>query len=324
MLWFDSHPPDARFVIEPFSPAYTRLSEADLVQRARDAVAQLDSCSVCPRRCGVNRLRDEEGFCGTGRRARISSVFPHHGEENCLRGMRGSGTLFLGGCNLACVFCLNAEISQGREGELCSAETIGEYMIHLQDMGCHNINFVTPEHAVPQVIEALAEAITRGLRLPVVYNTSAYDSMESLRLLDGLVDIYMPDFKFWDPDTAARLSDAEDYPERAREAIVEMHRQVGVLRFGREGLARRGVLVRHLVMPGQAEQSASILRWLAEELSPDTFVNIMEQYRPCHRVGTPDGTGCRQFGEIDRRPTPDEFEAVYGAARQAGLWRFDT
>ncbi len=200
-------------------------------------------------------------------------------------------------------------------------------MLALQAGGCHNINFVTPEHVVPQVVEALALAIEQGLRLPIVYNTSAYDALSSLKLMDGLVDIYMPDFKFWSGETAKRLCKAKDYPQRAREAIREMHRQVGDLCFVPEGVACRGVLVRHLVMPGLVEESRQIFRWLAEELSPDTFVNIMAQYRPEHKVGriatTGPDAGQPKYVEIDRRPTSAELEAAYQAAREAGLWRFD-
>jgi putative pyruvate formate lyase activating enzyme len=200
---------------------------------------------------------------------------------------------------------------------------IARLMLDLQARGCHNINFVTPEHVVPQVIEAIAAAVPLGFNLPVIYNTSAYDSLPSLELLDGLVDIYMPDFKFWSSETSIVLSRARDYPEKAREAIREMHRQVGPLRFGPDGVARRGVLVRHLVMPGQTEEAAAIFEWLAREVSPDTYVNIMTQYRPEHLVGKPDAGGKVRYGSINRRPSWEEIEAAYAAARRAGLWRFD-
>ncbi len=196
-------------------------------------------------------------------------------------------------------------------------------MLELQEQGCHNINFVTPEHVAPQVIEAVAVAAERGLALPIVYNTSAYDALRSLRLLEGIVDVYMPDFKFWKPETALRLCLARDYPERARASILEMHRQVGPLRFDRHGLARRGVLVRHLVMPGQTDEGAAIFGWLAREVSPDTYVNVMGQYRPEHRVGVPSARENRPFAEIDRRPYGTEMEAAFTAARNVGLWRFD-
>jgi putative pyruvate formate lyase activating enzyme len=253
----------------------------------------------------------------------VASAFAHFGEEDCLRGWNGSGTIFFSLCNLRCVFCQNWDISQKSVGNEHRPEAIAELMLGLQEAGCHNINFVTPEHVVPQVLEAVAAAVPRGLRLPIVYNTSSYDAVASLQLLDGVVDIYMPDFKFWKKETARDLAKAKDYPERARAAIVEMNRQVGPLKFGPEGLARRGVLVRHLVMPGQVDESAAIFRWLADELSPDTYVNIMGQYRPEYEVGTIAADGSSRYSAINRRPQPDELAAAFDAARAAGLWRFD-
>jgi putative pyruvate formate lyase activating enzyme len=290
------------------------------VERARRLLA---CCRVCPRDCEVNRLEDETGICRTGRQAVVSSAFPHLGEEDCLRGRRGSGTIFFAHCNLQCVFCQNWDISYEGRGKALDAEEIASLMLELQAIGCHNINFVTPEHVVPQVVEAIAVAAERGLDLPIVYNTSAYDSLESLALLDGLIDVYMPDFKFWDPETAHRLAKARDYPEVARAAILEMHRQVGDLDFAPDGTARRGILLRHLVMPGQLDQSRSIFRWLVDEVSPDTFVNVMGQYRPEHLVGRPKADGTTRYAEIDRRTSAEDLRAAYEAARDAGLWRFD-
>lgn len=289
---------------------------------------ELRCCRACPRDCRIDRLADETKVCNTGRYARVSSAFPHFGEEDCLRGWRGSGTIFFSLCNLRCVFCQNWNISQRTAGREMNAIEIADLMLSLQAQGCHNINFVTPEHVAPQIVEALAVAIDRGLNLPVVYNTSSYDALSSLRLMDGLVDIYMPDFKFWSPQTAMRLAKAKDYPQRAREAIAEMHRQVGALRFTSDGLACRGVLVRHLVMPGQIEESRAIFRWLAEEISPDTFVNIMGQYQPNYEVGKIAATHRRDAGsvryvEINRGPLEVELREAYDAARAAGLWRFD-
>jgi putative pyruvate formate lyase activating enzyme len=268
-------------------------------------------------------MANETKICNTGRYARVSSAFPHFGEEDCLRGWNGSGTIFFSLCNLRCVFCQNWDISQQAVGRELKAEKIADLMLHLQQQGCHNINFVTPEHVVPQVLEAIAAAIPRGLRLPIVYNTSGYDSIESLKLLDGIVDIYMPDFKFWKRETAKRLAKAPDYPERTRDAIREMQRQVGVLRFGSNGLARRGVLVRHLVMPGQSEESAEIFRWLADEISADTYVNIMGQYRPEYEVGRISRRGELKYVEINRRPEVDEINSARQLACDAGLSRFD-
>lgn len=311
---------DERFLIpsETFEPAYMALYRTgELARRARQAVESLRACRVCPRDCDVNRLEDKIGVCKTGRYAVVSSYFPHFGEEDCLRGWRGSGTIFFSLCNLRCVFCQNYEISQLGEGQQVTPERLAAMMLELQEMGCHNVNLVTPEHVVPQILEALVIAVEAGLRLPIVYNTSAYDSMHSLQLLDGVVDIYMPDFKFWTPELARRYLKAKNYPEVARRVIKEMHRQVGPLKFDEHGLAKRGLLVRHLVMPGLLEETRAILRWLAEEVSRDTYVNIMAQYYPAWKVG-PD-----TYPEINRRITPDEYEEALRIAQEVGLWRLD-
>ena len=313
---------DKRFILDVFEPAYLKLHREGLLDARVDlALEELASCCACPRNCKVNRLEDDTGVCGTGREALVSSAFAHHGEEPCLRGTAGSGTIFFSLCNLQCVFCQNWDISQVARGTPCVAEELARLMVELQNAGCHNVNFVTPEHVVPQVVEAVALAVKAGLAVPIVYNTSAYDAVASLELMEGLVDIYMPDFKFWEQDTARRLCKARDYPDRAREALLEMHRQVGPLRCGPDGVARRGVLVRHLVMPGQENESEAIFRFLAEEVSPDTFVNIMAQYRPAHRVGR--GDSAAAYEDIDRRPSQQELKHAYAAARAAGLWRFD-
>ena len=292
-----------------------------LPDRVAAAVAELGDCCLCPRNCHVDRLRDRARVCNTGRRAIVSSAFPHFGEEYCLRGWNGSGTIFFGMCNLRCVFCQNWDISQEHRGRECTAAEIADIALGLQARGCHNINFVTPEHVAPQVIEAIAEAIPRGLRVPIVYNTSAYDSARSLELLDGLVDIYMPDFKFWTYESSRRLVKAKDYPERAREAIAEMHRQVGDLELGPDGLARRGLLVRHLVMPGRLDEATEIFRWLHDEISPHTYVNIMAQYRPVFQVSAPKTRG--KYDDINRCPDAAEMADAYRAARDVGLHRFD-
>jgi len=311
--------PDFKAATEETWPAYLELlRKGELSRRAEESLELLASpCRVCPRRCRVNRLRDERGLCRSGRRAWVASAFPHFGEEDCLRGWRGSGTIFFSHCNLRCVFCQNFDISQGGEGRELEAEEVAELMLGLERLGCHNINLVTPEHVVPQVLEALARAAERGLRLPIVYNTSAYDSLDSLHLLDGVVDIYMPDFKFWSPDLAGRYLRARDYPEVARAAIREMHRQVGDLVFDEDGLARRGLLVRHLVMPGMLEETRAIMEFLAREISPHTYVNLMDQYYPAGLVG-----GGR-YPEIGRRVTREEMALAFRYAREAGLYRFD-
>lgn len=314
--------PGSDFILQDFEPAYLQVYQrGELQERVRLALEELEDCCACPRDCHVNRLNNEKRICNTGRYAIVSSSFPHLGEEYCLRGWNGSGTIFFSLCSLRCVFCQNWDISQQHSGRECNADEIADLMLSLQDRGCHNINFVTPEHVAPQVIEAIAAAVPRGLRLPIVYNTSAYDALSTLRLLDGLVDIYMPDFKFWHKESARRYVKAKDYPEKTRDAIREMHRQVGVLKFGTDGLAKRGVLLRHLVMPGQTDEAAEIFKWLAEELSVDTYVNIMGQYRPDFQVGTADKKG--KYTDINRQPYVEELRAAYDAAYEAGLTRLD-
>ncbi len=255
--------------------------------------------------------------CKTGRYALVSSHFPHLGEEDPLRGWRGSGTIFFTQCNLRCVFCQNFDISQTSSGVETRPDRLAEMMLELQLMGCHNINFVTPEHVVPQVLEALVLAVETGLRLPIVYNTSAYDSIDSLKLMDGIVDIYMPDFKIWDNEKSLTYLKAKDYPKSTRRAIKEMHRQVGVLKMDEKGIAKRGVLIRHLVMPDNAAGTQKIMEWLAEKCSPDTYVNIMAQYRPAGKVNR------NKYQEINRRVRTHEMEEAYKVAKDAGLWRFD-
>jgi putative pyruvate formate lyase activating enzyme len=301
-------------------PAYLDTwASGELQRRAEEAVASLAQCKVCPRDCEIDRLRDEKAVCKVGRKARVASYFEHFGEEDCLRGWNGSGTIFFSWCNLKCVFCQNWETSNEGAGEEVGAAELSQMMLELQQRGCHNINFVTPEHVVPQILEALPSAIERGLRLPIVYNTSSYDSLESLRLMEGVVDIYMPDFKYWDVQRSARLLKAKDYPERARAAVREMHRQVGDLRIGDDGLAHRGVLIRHLVMPGALEDTAEIMNWLATELGPDTYVNIMDQYQP-------DGLVAREpqrYPEIARPLKQREHLEALRLTRAAGLSRID-
>jgi putative pyruvate formate lyase activating enzyme len=256
--------------------------------------------------------------CRTGRYALVSSYGAHLGEEDCLRGWRGSGTIFICGCNLRCVFCQNFDLSWQLRGTPTPPEKLARMMVELQRDGCHNINFVTPEHVVPQLAEALPLAIERGLRLPIVYNTSAYDAMESLELLDGVVDIYMPDFKYWDRESARKYSRAPDYPEVARRTIKEMHRQVGDLVMDERGVAKRGLLIRHLVMPGNVAGTREVMRWIAQELSPNTYVNVMPQYYPAGKVSR------SEHAEINRRVSPSEYEKALEEAWAAGLKRLDS
>ncbi len=313
---------DGQFVLprEAFLPAYVKAFEEGILQeRAQQAVESLRSCRVCPRDCEIDRFNNKIGVCKSGRLARVASAFPHFGEEDCLRGWNGSGTIFFGWCNLRCVFCQNFETSQLGEGAEVALSELARIMLDLQDIGCHNINFVTPEHVVPQILEALVIAVERGLRLPLVYNTSAYDSIESIQLMDGLVDIYMPDFKLWDTEHCRKYLIASDYADAARKVIAAMHAQVGELKVDEQGLALRGVLARHLVMPGLLDDTREIMHWIADNLSRDTYVNVMDQYYPAYKAETEP-----RLAEINRGISDDEFCGALELARAAGLWRFDT
>ena len=290
-------------------------SKDELVSRAQAAAELLADCRLCPRQCGVNRLKEEEGVCRTGSMARVASYAPHFGEESPLVGSGGSGTIFFSHCNLHCVFCQNYEISHLGEGSSVTPEQLAAMMMNLQRQGCHNINFVTPSHVVPQILAGLVVAVESGLTLPLVYNSSGYDSVATLKLLDGIVDIYMPDFKFWDAASATRLAKSKDYPARARAAIKEMHRQVGDLVINDKGVAIKGLLVRHLVMPGSLAETDRILHFLADEISTDTYVNVMDQYRPCGLA--------HKYPPLDRRTSHDEYQAALELAEKAGLKRLD-
>jgi putative pyruvate formate lyase activating enzyme len=313
-------PTDPRFLLPAadFEPAYLALHRSgELAKRIQEGLAAFENCTLCPRLCKVNRLEGFTGVCKTGRYAVVSSVFPHMGEENPLRGRRGSGTIFFSQCNLRCVFCQNFDISHQTSGQEVTPEKLADMMLSLQGAGCHNINLVTPDHVVVQILEALPIAIENGLRLPLVYNTSGYTSLQLLKWLDGVIDIYMPDYKFSDPRTARRYTRAMDYPATAKVALMEMHRQVGVLKMDEHGIAKRGVLLRHLVMPDGTAGSEEVMQFIAEKLSPDTYVNIMGQYRPAGKVST------EKYPEINRRVTAEEMAHAFQAAEQAGLWRFD-
>ncbi len=317
-------PPSLEGFVRPrrsFVPAYLETYESGaLREKVDEALEALRSCRVCPRDCDVDRLADERALCKTGRHAKVSSVFPHFGEEDCLRGWNGSGTIFFSNCNLRCVFCQNFDISWQGGGAELGPRQIASQMLALQERGCHNINFVTPEHVVPQVLEAVYEAIPMGLRLPIVYNTGAYDSLHSIELLDGVVDVYMPDFKFWDAATAKRLVLAPGYPEHAREAIRAMHGQVGELTVDEDGLALRGVLVRHLVMPNGLAGTREIMRFLAGEISLDTYVNVMDQYAPAGRVlERPE-----MYAEVNSRVGSRQLADAVRVTREAGLYRLDS
>ncbi|HPD16954.1 MAG TPA: radical SAM protein [Planctomycetota bacterium] len=279
-------------------------------ERARRLHESLASCAICPRRCRVNRLEGETGFCGIGAEAVVSSAGPHFGEEDVLVGRGGSGTIFLAGCNLGCLFCQNYEISHGREGRPAAPADIARAMLRLERMGCVNINLVTPTHVTPQLMQAILLAREAGLAVPIVYNCGGYESVETLQALEGLIEIYMPDAKYADGAAARELSDAPDYPEVNRAALREMHRQVGDLEI-EGGIATRGLLVRHLVLPNGLAGSEAVLDFLAAEISPRTYVNVMAQYRPCYRAG--------ECPKVDRPPTRQEFAAAYDYAVRRGL-----
>ncbi|MDP2939336.1 MAG: radical SAM protein [Candidatus Omnitrophota bacterium] len=290
---------------------YIKLrNSAELKQRINLLNSILNSCELCPRKCHINRWEGELGFCRSGKDMVVSSVFPHFAEEKELVGSQGSGTIFFTNCNLGCLCCQNFEISHLAEGEVIAKEQLAKNMLYLQEIGCHNINFVTPTHFVPQIIEALELAITQGLNLPLVYNCSGYENVEVIKLLEGIIDIYMPDIKYSDKINAKKYSNAEDYFERAKEAVLEMYRQVGDLVI-ENGIAQRGLIVRHLVLPNGASGSFKVLEFLAKEVSKDTFINIMNQYRPCFKAN--------EFPEINRRVTKDEFNEALQMATKLGL-----
>jgi putative pyruvate formate lyase activating enzyme len=289
------------------------LRTDELKERVRLLLERLAACDLCPHACGVNRLAGEVGRCRAGARARIASACDHHGEEPAISGRGGSGTVFAAGCNLRCVFCQNAQISQGdlaQYPEQTAAE-IADTFLRLQRLGCHNLNWVSPTHVAPQLVEALAVAVELGLRLPVVYNSNGYDSVTVLRSLDGIVDIYLPDLKYADAAVAERLSGAPGYPDAAIAAIREMYRQAGNLELDENDVARRGVIVRHLVLPGGLAGSRAILRRLAEEVSPTVTVSLMAQYYPAHRAGA--------VPELSRTITVEEYEDALDAFAAAGL-----
>jgi len=295
-------------------PLYISLyEEGKLEERIKNLKEILKNCHLCPRKCGINRLKGERGYCRAGAELMVSSAFAHFGEEPPLVGYYGSGTIFLTHCNLRCVFCQNYDISHLGNGEVISVEQLAAIMLSLQRRGCHNINFVTPTHYVPQIVEALPLAIERGLRLPLVYNCGGYESLEVIKLLDGIFDIYMPDIKFLRPEHSERYCSAPDYPEVVKEVLKEMHRQVGDLLLDERGIAYRGLLIRHLVMPNGVADTEEVMAFIARELSPHSYVNVMAQYRPLYKA--------YQFPEISRRITADEYRAAVRAAQREGLHR---
>jgi len=290
------------------------LRSGELLERAQAARHREAACDLCGRVCGVNRA-ERTGACRTGTRARVASYGPHHGEERPLSGRHGSGTIFFAWCNMRCVYCQNHAISQEPAGRELESGELAVMMLELQRQGCHNINLVSPSHVVAEILDALVQAATGGLRLPLVYNTGGYDSPAALELLDGVIDIYMPDMKYGQAAAARGFSKVRDYPRINQAAVREMHRQVGDLQLDGQGLAVRGLLVRHLVLPCRLAGTRQVMQFLAREISTGTYVNIMRQYRPAYLAS--------QHVQLDRRPTPEEFEQAFRWARQAGLNRFD-
>jgi putative pyruvate formate lyase activating enzyme len=288
------------------------ISETELQKRIEAAYNLLESCRVCPRQCGVNRLKNDKlGFCRSGLNPAISSVNPHHGEEPPLSGTKGSGTIFLTNCNLRCVYCQNYPISQLGNGAERTPDELAGQMIWLQEQGCHNLNLVTPTHFMPQILKAFGIARERGFDLPIVYNTSGYESLEALRLLDGIVAIYLPDMRYADDAAARTYSVAPHYPEINRAAIKEMYRQVGNLVLDEDGIATRGLIIRHLILPGGLSGTEGVMKFLAEEISKDVYISLMSQYFPAFKA--------HEFRELSRRITADEYEVAYQTMRKCGL-----
>jgi len=297
-----------------FVPSYIALTQqGDLKKRVQTLEDILKDCRLCPRECRVNRLEGELGYCRADSGLTVSSAFPHFGEESPLVGVHGSGTIFLTHCNLRCIFCQNYDISHLGRGERITSSDMARMMIRLQELGCHNINFVTPTHYVPQIVASLPEAVEHGLRIPLVYNCSGYESLEVIQLLEGIVDIYMPDAKFMDEKYSKEYCNAPDYPGVLKKVLKEMHRQVGDLKTDSHGIAEKGLLIRHLVMPGGVASSESVLRFIAEEISVHTYVNIMDQYRPEHHA-------CEHV-PIHRRTTHKEYLEATQLAKRFQLHR---
>ncbi len=300
-----------------YEPPYLEKHRSgELRSRGEELWRAMESCELCPRRCGVNRLAGEEGFCRASSKLEISSYHAHFGEERPLVGRGGSGTIFMANCGLRCVFCINWEISHGGEGSEQSVDRFAEMMLRLQERGCHNINIVTPTHYSPHVLLALDRAASKGLNLPLVYNTCGWERVEILEALDGVVDIYLPDFKYSDGAMAAKYSaGAASYPELTKAALLEMHRQVGVARPGPDGIMRRGLMIRHLVMPNGVSGTKQVVEWIADNLPKDTYLNLMSQYRPEYKAF--------DYPEIARRLTVSEYEEAVSCARAAGLENLD-
>jgi putative pyruvate formate lyase activating enzyme len=294
-------------------PSYLEAYANGNLERIIEATFKmLESCCICPRKCKVDRLKDNKGYCKTGLKPEVYSFIAHHGEEPPISGEKGSGTIFFSHCNMHCVYCQNYEFSQTGEGRAVDFEELADIMLELQQMGCHNINFVTPTHVMPQILKALKTAVPKGLKIPLVYNTGGYESAEIIKLLDGIVDIYLPDMRYADTDAAQKYSDASDYPKYNQESLKEMHRQVGVAEIDGEGIIKRGVIIRHLVLPDNISGTDKIMRFIAEELSEHSYLSLMSQYSPYYKAA--------HFKEINRRITLQEYEDAQKAMQKYGLY----
>jgi len=271
----------------------------------------LESCCICPRRCKVNRLKGELGFCKTGLLPRVCSYLAHHGEEPPISGAKGSGTIFFSYCNMGCVYCQNYEFSQLGQGREVDFEALARFMLELQNMGCHNINLVTPTHVMPQILKALEIAISKGLKIPILYNTGGYELAQIIRLLEGIVDIYLPDMRYADSDTAVKYSSASEYPRYNQESVKEMHRQVGIADIDDNGIIKKGLVIRHLVLPNNIAGTDKIMKFISEEISQDTYISLMSQYVPYYKAS--------EFREISRRLKYREYEDAKQIMQKYGL-----
>ena len=294
-------------------PRYlSAYKDGSLKKKAEMLFSALSRCDICPRNCKVNRLENNQGFCKTGKKAKVYSYFCHHGEEPGISGTNGSGTIFFTNCNLRCVYCQNYEFSQLDKGKETGDEELASFMLELQQEGCHNVNFVTPTHNIPQILMAVVLAVEKGLKIPLVYNSSGYDSVETLRLLEGIFDIYMPDARYFDSQTASRFSQAKDYPAINQAAIKEMRHQVGVVKFSPDEIIEKGLLIRHLVLPNKLSGTEEIMAFIARELGTDTHISLMSQYFPCHKA--------KDYPELTRRLTLEEYQEAMNIMHSYGLY----
>lgn len=297
--------------------SYPRYLEAhksgNLGKVIEKTLSLLERCVICPRRCKVNRLKGELGFCQTGLKPKVCSFMPHRGEEPPISGTRGSGTIFFSNCNMACVYCQNYEFSQLGQGREVDLETLADFMLQLQNMGCHNINLVTPTHVMPQILKSLYLAVEAGLKLPIVYNTGGFELPEIIKLLDGIIDIYLADMRYADAENALKYSSAVDYPQFNQEAVKEMHRQVGRLELDAEGIIKKGLIIRHLVLPNRLSGTEGLMRFISQELSKDTYISLMSQYAPYFKA--------QQFKELNRRIIHAEYEEAVDLMHKYGLYK---